>query len=182
MRTMMSVFALSLFIATVLAGGAARADEAAAKRDQANKDIADTKVAKLCPGLKKYLDAQKKACPDEAAEAAKVTCSAVSDYDKVQALNVKCSEKLKADAGKKIEQAKAGKATDPAAEALKSSCKATDESGAILAEASDKSYMGCKKKLDEVVKKKNCKEGVKKFKYTFQRADGKPMSSTVFCK
>lgn len=158
----------TLLIALVLAftATAAHADEAEEKRKKAQEELDAAKV-KACEGTRKYLNAQK-ACAEDAAAANKITCSATTNKD-MQALMAKCTERL---------QGKAPKAADPAKEA----CKALGEDGSVMFEASDPSLVACKDKLKAEISKAQCKEGVKKVKYLFQRGAFKPSPSTVFCK
>jgi hypothetical protein len=175
MRKMM--LAVVAILGVVGAPAVGRADDAA-KRAEAQKKVEEAKI-KACDGVKKYLGKQAKACPTQSADAAKIECKAAADFDKIQALNVACSEAMKGKADatkKKIEEDKA------AAAATKDQCKALDEGGAVLAEATDASLIACKNKLKEILTKAQCKDGVKKFTYQFQRSTNKPSKSMIFCK
>jgi hypothetical protein len=167
------LFAMTAVIVLVLVPAVSRADDKA----EAQKKLDEAKI-KACEGVKKYLAAQAKACPTQSADAAKIECKAAADFTKVQELNVSCAKQLQDKAGatvKKYEEEKAAR------DATKDQCKALDDSGAVLAEATDPSVVGCKNKLKEALKAK-CTEGVKKFNYQFQRSTNKPSKSMIFCK
>ncbi len=177
----------------VLGVSVAQADDA--KKAEAQQKIDEAK-AKGCTGVQKYLQAQAKACPDEAAAAKPIVCSA-AEYAKMQALNVSCSEKLKAKgaaaaAGAKTAgsptMAKTTPATTPAADAPpvaagdRNSCKALDMAdGSVIASETTAKPGDCMKKLKETVTRLKC-PAAKKFKYNFVRGGGKPMFQLVICK
>ncbi len=165
-----------------------------AKKAEAQAKIDEAK-AKGCTGVQKYLQAQAKACPDEAAAAKPIVCSA-AEYAKMQALNVSCAEKLKAKATATAAAAGAGKTAGspttapatPAADAPpvaagdKNSCKALDPvDGSVIAQETTAKPGECMKKLKETVTRLKC-PAAKKFKYNFVRGGGKPMFQLVICK
>ena len=195
---MMKKLGFVLVVGVLVVGASvpqARADDAA-KKAEAQQKIDEAK-AKGCTGVQKYLQAQAKACPDEAAAAKPIVCSA-AEYAKMQALNVSCSEKLKAKgaaaaagAGKTAgspTMAKTTPATTPAADAPpvaagdKNSCKALDMAdGSVIAQETTAKPGDCMKKLKETVTRLKC-PAAKKFKYNFVRGGGKPMFQLVLCK
>lgn len=141
----------------------------AAKKAEAQKKVDEAKV-KGCEAVKTYLGKQK-ACTDQAAAAAKITCSA-STFADMNALNADCSKAL---------QGKAAAAATPKAPAAKNTtCKITDDSGAAVSENASSTFTGCMKDAKAAGKAK-CAPGVKKVKLTYQFADKKPLASTTLC-
>jgi hypothetical protein len=182
---------VTVMVLMLVGATAARADDAAAKQAEAQKKIDEAK-AKGCAGVQKYLAAQAKACPDEAAEAKPIVCSA-AEYARMQALNVRCADKLKAGVGKKTggpaTTTPATPATTPATPANdapaagdKNSCKALDPAdGSVIAQDTGTKPGECMKKLKEAVTRLKC-PAAKKFKYSFVRGTGKPLFQLVICK
>jgi hypothetical protein len=153
----------------------ASADEAADKKKaDAQKQIDEGKV-KGCNALRDIL-MKNKQCPEEAAEVEKITCSKDA-YEPVAKLQLACAERIK-----RAAEAKADKAARPAAGSKKFSCKALDDAGAVIAEASTAKLSDCRKEIKAAVEKAKCDGKTKKVKYKFQRDATKPTSSTVFCK
>ncbi len=180
-----------LLLAAVLLSLAvpAYADIPPEKKAEAQKEV-DKAKAETCEKVKTALTTKLNSkCPDQAAEAAKVTCSA-AEFKHVNDLNTACMQALSGKGTKAAADAKAAKEAPPAtAEAPapaaldKNACQATDPAdGSVLASATAEKSMDCRNQIKEAVTKAKCTEGVKKFKFNYQRGSGKPSSSTVYCK
>jgi hypothetical protein len=174
-----------VFLAVSLLLGFALSAHAITK-EEAQKKVDDAKV-KACEGTLKYLTAQK-TCADEAAEATKVGCTVETTKD-VQALNVKCSEKIKAGGAATAAAAKASssdaktetKAADGKSSLGKNECRALGEDGTELAKATGE-YKACSDEVKAAVKTAKCTGDTKSVKIKFERGTTAPISLTVYCK
>lgn len=107
-------------------------------------------------------------CPDQAAAAKALTCSAQT-APQMKTLFDECMKAI---------------TKKPAAGGASVSCKALDESGAVIAEGTGATTSKCGKALTPTITEKLC-AGVtasKAVKYQFVRENGKPVKSSVFCK
>jgi len=186
----------ALIATLVLAGWAARAhaDEAAdAKRAEAQR-IIDENKAKGCESLKTILSKQAKQCPDEAAAAAQVQCSAAA-YAQVSKLQFACADRVRA-AAKALKTGTAtpaapaatpgtpGTPAAPAPSAMsdKNSCRALDDAGGVIAQETTAKPSDCMKKLKEAVIKLKCAGAPgASIKYQFVRGAGKPLFQLARC-
>ena len=190
-------FVFAVFATAALAGPV-RADDAAAKRAEAQKQIDLAKV-KGCEALKVSLG-KNKSCPDQGAAAAKVTCTPAA-FAEITALNGACVQILKDKVAAAKDKAAATraprtpdattidpkaidpKAIDPKAidpKAATRPCKATDEAGAAVAELETPKLSACMKEV-RAAGKSRCAPGVRKYKVNYQWGTSKPMTMTVFC-
>ena len=108
-------------------------------------------------------------CPDQAAAAAKLTCSA-STAPQMKTLFDECMKVI---------------TKKPAAGAKSVSCKGLDESGALIAETTAETTTKCGKALTPMLTEKLCPADLEKsktVKYQFVRENGKPVKSSLYCK
>lgn len=173
--------ALVSVLLILVAGGAF-----AASKDEAQQKVDAVKID-TCNKLKTFLATQKCA---EAAEAASVTCTAET-YKVMNDINARCmasgpAKKASATAtptgAKPAATATAGSTGKAAAVALpKDACRATDETGAVLAEATADEFKVCSEQIKAAVKKAKCDGTAKRVKYTFQRGALSPYTASVDC-
>jgi hypothetical protein len=143
----------------------AAADDAEAKRAEAQKKVDEIKV-KGCESWKAVV-VKSKTCPEQSAAAAKLTCT-VATYPEMQTLFAKCYEAPKT-------------ATRPPAAAKDTSCKATDDAGASFYDTDQPRMTACMKEVKAAAVKARCAAGVRKTKVTYVYAGRKPLPMTVFC-
>jgi hypothetical protein len=170
-----------LFAAALLCAAApavpAAADVPPEKKAAAQAEV-DKVKADTCLKTQAFIAKQKDKCPDAAAEAAKLACTA-ADFKRMNELNTAC---LQAMTAPKTKSGTTAPATAPADVAPASSCSAADEDGNVIATATADKATDCRNQIKEAVSKAKCTEGVKKFKFMYSRGGAKPSSSTVFCK
>jgi len=168
MNKLMLALACLVFVPALAA-----ADDADAKRAEAQKKIDEAKV-KGCEAFKGIV-VKAKHCPDQSAAAAKVTCT-VATAPEMTALYADCNKALKDKTDAKLAESKA-KAAAP----KDTSCKASDEGGAELYNTDNPKMTGCMKEVKAAAIKARCTEGVKKVKVTYIYAGKKPLNMTAFC-
>ena len=106
-------------------------------------------------------------CPDQAKAASELTCSAAT-APQVKTLFDDCMKVLTA---------------KPAAGSKTVTCKGLDDSGAELATATGATTSKCSKELTAALTAKLCDGKTSHaVKYQFQREDGKPVKSSLYCK
>jgi len=148
-----SLTGLALALSLVLAT-AAVADPAADKQIAA--------CEKIRTGIAKNTK-----CPDQAKAASELTCSAAT-APQVKTLFDDCMKVLTA---------------KPAAGSKVVTCKGLDDAGAELASATGATTMKCGKELTAALTAKLCDgKTAHAVKYQFQREDGKPVKSSLYCK
>jgi len=151
-----SLTGLALTLSLVL-GATAVADPAADKQIAA--------CEKIRTGIAKNTK-----CPDQAKAASELTCSAAT-APQVKTLFDDCMKVLTANTG-------AGGGTGK-----ETKCKGLDESGAELASATGATTSKCGKALTTALTAKLCDGKTSHaVKYQFQREDGKPVKSSLYCK
>jgi hypothetical protein len=151
MTKWLTTIALTLTLATA---GTAAADDAA--------------KIQACEKVKAGVSKQQDKCPDQAAAAAKLTCTA-DTAPQMKTLFEAC---LKAVTKK------------PAAGSKVVSCKGLDEGGAVIAETTGETTSKCGKALTPLLTDKLCAglTASKAVKYQFVRDNGKPVKSSLYCR
>ena len=179
----------AVLLAVTPAAPAAAGDIPPEKRAEAQAEV-DKAKADACVKTQAFLAKYKDKCPDQAGEAAKITCDAAA-FKKMNELNSACMQVVSGKGTKVAADAKATKEAAPAKDASataaapaadKNACSATDESGAVIATATAEKAMDCRNQIKEAVMKAKCTDGVKKYKFSYTRGTMKPSSSTVYCK
>ena len=128
----------------------------------------DTAQIRACEKVKAGVSTNDK-CPDQAAAAAKLTCSAQT-APQMKTLFDECMKVI---------------TKKPAAGGKSVTCKGLDESGAVIAETSAETTTRCGKALTPMLAAKLCPADLEKskvVKYQFVREDGKPVKSSLYCK